>query len=495
MNDDILFFQGEFDAANENNDIDIRNDIDMQTNEPYNYTRNRVFTGRRLIEPMFGEEVSRTSIISLAGFDFTNTVIVDLSGGYNSSSWEALGYNFSGATLSDTRIYGGNIPNSIFQGRLNNVRFDGVRELSGSVFTNVFLTDVVFINCDLLNCHFEEATLNNVTFIGCSLVNSNFEGAILNGNTRFIDSEMDGITGLPDQLPGQEVDIIENRHQHEGVAYEVHNSFASFVDKKDRYLKIIAQPEPDPTIRIDEYINTTFIDKIIGLFPEHEEKLRKFRILLSKSSGTLSALDSPSKSLILKSLSFVFSQDDAFIRHYINIWLSDSFDAYDGPGDTTSCVNGIIERFVLSVMPAALAVCSDDTKCTSQYEALIKLNRIFKINEVAIKWWNDESNRTSSTDFNERRESFIRFLIEKAEEQDFHDEETKERIRQYARRQITDEQYERFELGGRRKRVSGKSKKSRRSKKSRMSKKKSRRFKKSHKLKRLGRSKKYKRGY
>jgi uncharacterized protein YjbI with pentapeptide repeats len=334
-------------------------------------------------------------------------------------------------------------------------------ELGPCNFSGTDLTGAFFDDCDLTGCIFAGANLTDVVFNDCDLFDTDFRGAI-ETNTNYGDSR-------------RVEDIIENRHeQHDGVAYEVHNTFTPLVAKREEYLDIIAQPEPSFKLaKLNEDIYKKFIDEIKRLFPKVPGGINKrdqFTTLYNKFMPSLALMKDETKILVAKSLSFVFSQDDDFKREYINIWLDESFNAYDGPGDTTSCVNGIIERLILTVINAAVALCSDDTKCTSQYEALIKLTKKFEINEVAMEWWDPEyKGRTHLETAEERRNDFIRFLIEKAEEQGFRDEETKQRIRDYAVNSFSEDNYRTLSYGGRRKRVSRKSKKSMKSRKSRKS--------------------------
>ena len=341
-------------------------------------------------------------------------------------------------------------------------------------FNGTELLNVIFKDCDLTGSHFTGANLTGAIFDNCNLTGSDFTGANLTNarfndcvllETNFTDATTDN-TNFGNSLRVE--DIIENQHEHhDGIAYEVHNTFIPFLKKRAKYLEIIDQPEPSFELaNLDQYINDNFINGIKSLFPLDSIKLHQYTTLFTKFMPSLALMTDEAKILVAKSISFVFSQGDDFIIKYINVWLDESFNAYDGPGDNTSCVNGIIERLILSVINVAHEVCTDITKCNPKYEELSKLNRNFDINQLAKEWWLSDENIDKYTheagSGPDRRNAFITYLTKEATTLGIDDQETMDKIKKYAD-EIDDSQYERFYMGGRRKRFSRSSRKSKKS--------------------------------
>lgn len=72
-----------------------------------------------------------------------------------------------------------------------------------------------------------------------------------------------------------------------------------------------------------------------------ESRLTKLDILIAKIRGSI---PEDKKDLIVKSIDFAFSQDENFIKEYIIAFIDESYNAYNGAGDNTSCVKGMCKR-------------------------------------------------------------------------------------------------------------------------------------------------------
>ena len=181
------------------------------------------------------------------------------------------------------------------------------------------------------------------------------------------------------------------------VAFEIHKAFAKFDSIRKKYLEIIGQIDDfrGDGAEFRAYVHTTFMTKITELFTgkDREKELKKFDTVFIKACNDLSRpdLDPNLKQLIAKSIYFVFSQEDKeFQKHYIRIFLDETANAYEPKylgQDTTSCIKGVLERFVTSVGGASQVICIEEN-CDPIFK---QLDRLFHkdelINELASKWW------------------------------------------------------------------------------------------------------------
>jgi hypothetical protein len=177
----------------------------------------------------------------------------------------------------------------------------------------------------------------------------------------------------------------------QGRAYDVHNSYDKFLRVKDKYLSIINQPDsPDYSTKdkLFVFIYNNFEPTIRRIFPEDSRKLQELDTVFGKLVRGDTTVTSDELELIGKSVNFAFSQDDDnFKEQYIITLLDESCRAYVGSGDTTSCVKGIKERFVLAVGNVVEIICK--TGCENEtYKKLDKLlNLKFDIIEETSEWF------------------------------------------------------------------------------------------------------------
>ena len=217
------------------------------------------------------------------------------------------------------------------------------------------------------------------------------------------------------------------------------------------------------------------------MFPDDaEDKKKQFDTVFTKMGKSIPDKDNQ---LIAKSVSFAFAQDDNFKQQYIIYFLDETCNAYSGPGDKTSCVKGIIERFVLGVGKTVEIICSNG--CESEtYKKLDKLmNSKIDIEGVASEWWETEAKKEDIIKMSEkdRRENFIQYLIQKTKTAGVYNDSIDKEIREYTK--VIDYAFAGLALGGKntRKTTSRKTKKSRKSMKTRKSRK-AKKAKKSRKL-------------
>jgi len=281
--------------------------------------------------------------------------------------------------------------------------------------------------------------------------------------------------------------------EHTSVAFEIHNAFAKCASIREKYLEIIGQPHDyqGTDAEFQEDVHSKFTTNINALFTKKddkkEEKLANFETVFDKVKGSLSTSTSTFKQLIAKSIYFVFSQgDEEFRRQYIITFLDETTNAYAATcvgSDTTSCVKGILERFVTAVGAASQIICSGGS-CDETFK---KLDVLFYKDEfianLSSQWWEQEAITDKIRNMEsrqERKENFIKYIEDEMRRLNVYNEDDLSKIQQYANN--IDYAFEALRLGGR----SGKTRKSKKSKKT----KKSKKSKKSKKTKKSKKSKK-----
>ena len=170
-----------------------------------------------------------------------------------------------------------------------------------------------------------------------------------------------------------------------------------------------------------------------------------FKTVLNKIKNYISQED---EQLIGKSIQFAFSQDEHFIKEYITIFLDETCNAYTGENDNTSCVKGIIERFVLGVGKTVEIICTP-TCNNPVYQKLNDLmNKKFLLEEEARHWFTEkaETETVKRLSKEERKKHFINYLINKAKQEDTYNEEINKEIKKYA--DNIDYSFENLQIGG-----------------------------------------------
>ena len=367
-------------------------------------------------------DANLTNYVNRSGVNFENANLTRAN--LSNNEYRSLS-NFQRANLTDAN--------------LSNLTCNNVCNVSGAEF----------INTDLTNVNMPEIIRTYIAYYRPGgFVFPTFRGTIY------------------DNL--REIDFVHRRARPiDGTvarAVEVHLEFENFEPIKNKYLKIINQPEIDLKREdIYKFITTKFSKNIGELFPKEEatDKIKDFIKVLNKISKNRDSIPKDQEQLIAKSVNFVFTQDDDnFKKEYIKIFLDESCNAYSGSGDNTSCVKGIIERIVLSVGKAAQILCIDGTCKNPTYIALDKLmNPKFDINEEAKDWFdmapnNQEIKKLSKE---ERKKHFTNYLINRAKEWGSYSPETKEKINAYA--DEIDYSFDELQIGGKnRKRLKEKKK-------------------------------------
>ena len=207
----------------------------------------------------------------------------------------------------------------------------------------------------------------------------------------------------------------------EGVAFEIHNKYHTFIARQNEYLEVINREEPSYS-NIYDFIEEKFTANIKKIFKkkESEENLAKFNMVLNKIK-TSNTITDAQKSIIAKSVDFAFAQPKQFIENYINIFLDETCKAYTTGENQTSCPRGIVERFVISIGVTVRILCSD--KCKNKtYEKLDKImNPRFNVVASAQEWFEIENKKMEKA---ERKKNFIHYLKSEAIRLDGYKSET-----------------------------------------------------------------------
>jgi hypothetical protein len=62
-------------------------------------------------------------------------------------------------------------------------------------------------------------------------------------------------------------------------------------------------------------------------------------------------------SSVFTSIQFVMRQSDVFQKYYVDLFIEDTFNAYDGKENAISCPKGIVERMLFAIADACLLYC------------------------------------------------------------------------------------------------------------------------------------------
>lgn len=347
--------------------------------------------------------------------------------------------NFENRNLAGALFFNLDLQNKNFTGsNLTGANFTGA-DLTGANFTNAILTDSYLTDADLTGANFTRANLTGADLTVASCQNTNFTNAILE-QANFTGANYDEANFTNTQgnmIDNNEENInLEQRValEPQGIAYEIHNAFASFKPKEEEYLALINQRIF--TGDIHNFIKKTFEINIDFVFPKpiNITKKQQFNTVFNKSSSKLREIDESYKQLIAKSVKFAFDQNKDFKQEYIITFLDETCNAYSGDGDNTSCVNGILERYILSIGKVVQILCIDGCE-NETYKKLDKLmNSKFLIADVASEWWENESIKPDvGVDAEERRANFIKYLTDKAKQLNLYNEQIKKDIEDYTK--------------------------------------------------------------
>jgi Leucine-rich repeat (LRR) protein len=218
----------------------------------------------------------------------------------------------------------------------------------------------------------------------------------------------------------QQIHIVQPQHQPpvEDVANEIHDEFnKTFSNREESYIALL-----DSLIKSSSPTKTTFneIIPIISSFVSSPENLKKLNKVLERFGNSKHSKHSNTVKLIAKTIQFVNEQPQEFKNLYSDIFIQDCFHAYQGNqgDDTLSCIQGMVEKFVLSLHQTLIGICSDTESCKNKDYVKLKdfFNKKVDLNEVAEQWSSLSLTDRKGTDKVETINKFKNFIKNKYNE-------------------------------------------------------------------------------
>ena len=156
-----------------------------------------------------------------------------------------------------------------------------------------------------------------------------------------------------------------------GVAYHVHQAFDNINENLDQITDTLGGPHYDLhlfSIGPEEFLNAFFgfCQQVLQRHysgPEHNVLLDKTSQIVNKLSlARVGYLTEENISFMFTCIMFVLRQPDTFQKYYVDLYIEDTFHAYNGAVDTISCPKGIIERVLLTIADTCIIYCSQHMK-------------------------------------------------------------------------------------------------------------------------------------
>jgi surface protein len=214
------------------------------------------------------------------------------------------------------------------------------------------------------------------------------------------------------------------------VAYEIHNAFNQHYDlNKDKYFEIIGLPGQTNSMyytslpNVNNYIKPKLLELIQRVYPADaiNVKTAQMNQILTTINNARDLSEKPDTKLLLgKTVDFLVTQSNEFVRFYLDTLKYDCLNAYSSDSPI-SCVKGMIERFYLTMGDTAYALCPDPDTCNNpKYNELVSLfNKRFDKNELTQEWnetfLEDPIKREDllKLDKEERKDHYRQFMIQK----------------------------------------------------------------------------------
>ena len=151
-----------------------------------------------------------------------------------------------------------------------------------------------------------------------------------------------------------------------GIAYHVHNVFENIKENEYLITDTLGGPHSDLHLFIigtEEFLNGFFgsCSQILQRHypsPIYEQQLNKMSLILNKLDRARNEyLSEENISNMFTWIQFVLRQPDVFQKYYIDVFIEDTFHAYNGKTDTISCPKGIVERVLFAIADACILYC------------------------------------------------------------------------------------------------------------------------------------------
>ena len=158
----------------------------------------------------------------------------------------------------------------------------------------------------------------------------------------------------------------EQAHQN-GMAWQVHNVFENIKDTYEEIMEvfggrikldILHAIGPDDLINGLDLFFASVISRKYGTPFQQGDEYNKLQQVLQRLYLTKNEfLGVSQRNEIFTWIQFVMRQPDSFQFEYIDLFINDTFFAYDGGDDKLSCPKGISERLLLSIADACILYC------------------------------------------------------------------------------------------------------------------------------------------
>jgi uncharacterized protein YjbI with pentapeptide repeats len=292
------------------------------------------------------------------------------------------GANLNGANLTDAILIDANLNRAKF------INADLTRaNLLRAHLTDANLTDAnltrAFLNfADLTGANLTRANLTNAILIDANLTDANFTDAILT------DVELDEAiitdTTILNHVPARRAPA------HQVDAYQIHIESGKInYGKLNEFLKSKIDDSNIPSdINYAQFVEDS-ISTIINESSNSEEIKTNLRNgleqIMSQRLRLLDYKSFPPKMLqsIFYALQYVKKQSSEFKDMYVETFISDCVNAYNGQHGMT-CAAGALERIIMSLVPACTA---DSTPENQELLAIITANPNVLIPQYIQDWY------------------------------------------------------------------------------------------------------------
>lgn len=159
----------------------------------------------------------------------------------------------------------------------------------------------------------------------------------------------------------------EQQAQQYGMAWHVHNVFDNIKDNYEKIMEvfgghikldILQTVGPLELIKaLDLYFADVIARKYGTPFQQGEEYNKVGQVLNRLYLASREFLTPSQRNEIFTWIQFVMRQPDSFQFIYVDLFINDTFMAYDTGDDKLSCPKGITERLLLSIADACILYC------------------------------------------------------------------------------------------------------------------------------------------
>ena len=429
-------------------DANIRRDINVCRET--NFTRcNMVnLTIRILLDGCVFDENEYHSLIDMSRNYINNCTFSSenmASGNINWSSSEFIGCYFF-----ETNLYGAHI--------------GGTRE-KNTEFMSCNFTNANLSHTNLEYTLFQECILNNVNLTYSDVYYVFIENSE-HANMRLDNVNTDDLVIHDDVITDdEELFLLQEEQQHQGVAFEIHNAFNRLDVKK--LVDFINSTSPPPISDFDlehfmDSLKTFLTGQVESLLSENRDVyIERLNAILDQMSCIdfnyeMSSIEMTRKEFLLHVISFAKNQDTDFYKNYLKIFIDDSYEAYGRDGNSLSCPKGVMERMVLSLYFASVIICPEKVEeCATPYKELIEIvgpavGVHIDFGELQKEWY---KNVASSVPEAEREHNYINFMTRKMNDANAYSQQNIDRITREAREMadadmFSDENVEMYQEGG-----------------------------------------------